>query len=416
MTTAPDPADGTGPRARTLGDRLSAATAGLAAPLVVVDLDALEANAADLVRRAAGVPVRVASKSVRVRGVLEDVLARPGFAGVMAYSLREALWLVSHGARDVLVGYPSVDAGALARLGADPIAAAAITLMADDVAHVALADRAAAAGGQRLRVCLDVDASLRLGFGLGLGLGGGRLGLHLGVRRSPVHDPAQAAALAALAARYDGVGVRGVMFYEAQVAGLPDTSAGVRLVKRASVADLARRRGRVVDAVQQVLGRPLELVNSGGSGSIETTVSDPVVTEATAGSGLFVPALFDHYRSFAPRPAAFFGLDVVRRPGPGYVTAFGGGYIASGPPTRSRQPLPAGPGLRLTPREGAGEVQTPLRVVGRGAPGPAIGERVWFRHGKAGEVMERFDEVHLVRGDVVVGAARTYRGEAQNFG
>ncbi|QTE29816.1 alanine racemase [Pengzhenrongella sicca] len=391
--------------APTLGDRLSAATAGLPAPLVIVDLDALDANAADLVRRADGVPVRVASKSVRVRWVLERVLARPGFAGVMAYSLREALWLVSHGARDVLVGYPTVDAGALARLGADPAAAAAITLMADDVAHLALAARAAEAGGQRLQVCLDVDASLRLGAG--------RFGLHLGVRRSPVHDPAQAATLAAAATAYDGVTIRGVMFYEAQVAGLPDSGPGVRLVKRASIADLARRRGRVVDAVQQAIGRPLELVNSGGSGSVQSTVSDPAVTEATAGSGLFVPTLFDHYRSFAPRPAAYFGLDVVRRPGPGYVTAAGGGYIASGPATRSRQPLPVGEGLRLTPREGAGEVQTPLRVVGRG---PAIGDRLWFRHAKAGEVMERFDAVHVVQGDAVVATVPTYRGEAQNFG
>ena len=38
---------------RTLGERLDEATRGLAAPLAVVDLDALDANAADLVDRAA---------------------------------------------------------------------------------------------------------------------------------------------------------------------------------------------------------------------------------------------------------------------------------------------------------------------------------------------------------------------------
>lgn len=398
----------------TVGARLSAATAGLPAPLVVVDLDALDANAADLARRAGGVPVRVASKSVRVRWVLDRVLARPGFAGVMAYSLREALWLVSHGARDVLVGYPTVDTGALALLGEDPVAAATITLMADDVAQVALAARAAACGGQQLQVCLDVDASLRVDVG--------RFAAHLGVRRSPVRQPAQAAALAALTTAYDGVAVRGVMFYEAQVAGLPDSGWGVRLVKGASVADLVRRRARVVDAVQQAIGRPLELVNSGGTGSVESTVSDPVVTEVTAGSGLFAPTLFDRYRSFTPRPAAYFGLDVVRRPGPGYVTAFGGGYLASGPPDRSRQPHPVDPRLRLTRREGAGEVQTPLHVARRGGhlgvadTGSAVGDRVWFRHAKAGEVMERFAEVHLIRGDRVLTTVPTYRGESATFG
>ncbi|RYV51271.1 alanine racemase [Pengzhenrongella frigida] len=405
-----------------MSDRLSAATAGLPAPIVVVDLAALDANAADLVRRAGGVPVRVASKSVRVRWVLDRVLARPGFAGLLAFTLREALWLVGHGARDVLVSYPTVDTGSLARLAADPVAAAAITLMVDDVAQVALAARAAQTGGQRVLLCLDVDASLRVGVG--------PRAVHLGVRRSPVHEPAQAAALATLVARRDGVVVRGVMFYEAQVAGLPDTSWAARLVKRASVADLAVRRGRVVDAVQQAIGGPLALVNSGGTGSIESTVSDPVVTEVSAGSGLFAPALFDHYRSFAARPAAYFGLDVVRRPAPGYVTAFGGGFVASGPAGRSRLPVPIDPRLRLTRREGAGEVQTPLRVTGRptpprvrprraaGAPpadatrGPAIGDRVWFRHAKAGELMEHVPEIQVLHPDGTTTATATYRGES----
>lgn len=387
--------------------RLDAATGHLPAPLVVIDLDALEANAADLVARAAGTPVRVASKSVRVRAVLEAVLATPGFAGVMAYSVREAVWLARNGVRDVLVGYPSVDTAALDELAADPVAAAAVTLMVDDVAQADLAAKAAAAHASALQVCLDIDASLRVGFG--------PLRAHLGVRRSPVHTPADAEALARAVAQRETLTVRGVMFYEAQVAGLPDSSAAVRAVKRLSVRDLARRRGLVVDAVTQAVGHRLELVNSGGSGSVETSACDPTVTEVTAGSGLYVPTLFDSYRSFEPRPAAFFGLDVVRVPASGYATAFGGGYVASGPPSASRLPRPVWPaGLALTSREGAGEVQTPLRV--RGAADLRVGDRVWFRHAKAGEVMERFADVHLVRGESVVRTVPTYRGEGQSFG
>ena len=320
----------------TIGRRLDAATGHLPAPLAVVDLDALEANAADLVARASGTPVRVASKSVRVRTVLDKVLATPGFAGVMAYCVREAVWLARHGVTDVLVGYPSVDTGGLDELAADPVAAAAVTLMVDDVAQADLAAKAAAAHGSALRVCLDVDASLRVGIG--------PWRAHLGVRRSPVHTAAEAEALARAVAQREALTVRGVMFYEAQVAGMPDASAAVRAVKRLSVRDLARRRAVVVDAVTQAVGHRLELVNSGGSGSVETSAGDPTVTEVTAGSGLFVPTLFDQYRSFEPRPAAFFGLDVVRVPAAGYATVFGGGYVASGPPTASPS---AAPGVAL---------------------------------------------------------------------
>ena len=397
----------------SLRERLDAATAHLAGPLVVVDLDAFEANADDLVRRAGGTPVRLASKSVRVRGLVDAALARPGWAGVMAFSLAEACWLVEQGHDDVLVGYPTVDRGALAALAASPAARRAITLMVDDVAQVALVAHAVreharlgGADGPPVRLCLDVDASLRLGLG--------RWRAHLGVRRSPVHTPAEAAALAAAVAVYDGVDVVGLMFYEAQVAGLPDSSPAVRLVKRMSVADLAVRRAQVRRAVEDTLGRGVALVNSGGTGSLETSAADPTVTEVTAGSGLYVPGLFDDYRTVARRPAAFVGLDVVRLPSPGIATAFGGGYVASGPASKSRLPrltLPAG--LRYVSTEGPGEVQTPLRLP-RGTTA-RVGERVWMRHAKAGEVMERVTHVHLVRGDRIERTLPTYRGEGRAF-
>lgn len=388
--------------ARRLGDRLDTATGHLPAPLAVVDLDLFDANADDLIARASGVPVRVASKSVRVRALVARALARDGFAGVMAFSVAEALWLVNTGIDDVLVAYPSVDRTALRQLGESPAALAAITLMIDDVAHVDVL----ASLGVAARVCLDVDASLRIGRG--------RFSVHLGTRRSPLRTPEHAAMVAAVAAE-TGLDVRGVMFYEAQVAGLPDSSPAVRLVKKLSVSDLASRRSGIVDAIEQTVGHKLSLVNSGGTGSLETSAADPVVTEVTAGSGFFVPTLFDEYRAFTPRPAAFFGHDVVRQPAEGWATVFGGGYAASGAAGPSRLPRPTEPGWSLTSAEGAGEVQTPLRARGAGRD-LEIGDRVWFRNAKAGEPMERFAAVHLVRGDTVVETVPTYRGEGQTFG
>lgn len=383
-------------------DRLSAATAALDPPFAAVDLPTLRGNAQDLLRRAGGTPVRIASKSVRCRAILEEALGTTltggeGFRGIMAYSLREALWLVDLGARDVLLGYPTVDRGALAELGAHPTALESVTLMIDSVDHLSLIRNALGSANIRVRVCLDVDASLRVGR------------VHLGVRRSPLRTPDQVAALAR-SAEAAGFAVVGVMFYEAQIAGLPDSSAPVRWVKRASASELATRRGAVVDAVRSVTG-DLEIVNSGGTGSLEVSSADPVVTEVTAGSGLYMPTLFDDYRAFTAHPSIFFALPAVRKPSAAITTLFGGGYIASGPASASRVPRPVRPaGLKLLRNEGAGEVQTP--VTGRGAADVPIGGRVWFRHAKAGELCERFDRLYLVDGDTCV-EAPTYRGEGR---
>ncbi|MFF0385763.1 amino acid deaminase/aldolase [Streptomyces sp. NPDC004286] len=390
--------------------RYDRATAAYDAPLALVDLAAFDANAADLVRRANGKPIRVASKSVRCRALLERVLAREGFAGIMSFTLAESLWLARSGFDDVLLAYPSADRAGYAELAADPKLAASVTVMVDDVAQLDLIDASRAGGREVVRVCLELDTSLRL-FG-------GRV--RVGARRSPLHSPAQLAELVRSVARRPGFRLVGLMGYEGHVAGVGDALAGrpvrsraIRLMQAAARRELAERRGAAVRAVRAVAPE-LEFVNGGGTGSVQHTAAEDAVTEIAAGSGLYVPRLFDNYTSFTGRPAALFALPVVRRPGVGAVTVLGGGYPASGAAGPDRLPVPYLPeGLRFDPQEGAGEVQTPL--LGSPADDLLIGDKVWFRHAKAGELCERFDVLHLVEGDTVTATVPTYRGEGHTF-
>lgn len=391
---------------------LTEATAELDTPLGAICSGALAQNAFEMLDRAAGTPIRVASKSVRVRGVLEAVLALDGYAGVLAYTLPEALWLAADapgwvGIRDVVVGYPTVDRAALVTLGRSAELASRVTIMVDSVAQLDFVDSVIAPKDREsIRVCIELDASWNAPA----------LG-HIGVWRSPIHEPADARSLAESIVARAGFTLVGMMGYEAQIAGLGNEPIGHRLrgvglrwLQKRSLAELIDRRGAAVASVREVA--ELEFVNGGGTGSIEATRSDPSVTEIAAGSGLFGPHLFDNYGHFTPVPAAAFALSVVRKPTPEMATLLGGGWIASGPTGVDRQPSPVWPtGLSFVAREAAGEVQTPLT----GASALGVGDRVWLRHTKAGELSEHLDEFAVVQADALVDRLPTYRGEGKAF-
>lgn len=397
--------------------RLDSATEELEPPFAVLDLDAFWANAADMQRRACGKPIRLASKSVRCRALQERVLARPGFQGTLAFTLPEALWLAAQGFEDLVVAYPTVDREALRALAGLPDRSpeARLSLMVDCPAQLDLIEAAVGEREYPIEVCLELDA--------GLWLLDGRA--RIGAKRSPVHTPEQAAALAREIVGRPRFRLVGVMAYESLLAGLGDAPPGrrvravaIRALQRRSLADLASRRGAAVAAIQQVLATasepPLRFVNGGGTGSLESTASESAITEIAAGSGLYGPTLFDAYRVFHPEPAALFALPVVRKPRASVATVLGGGYLASGPPDAARLPAPFLPaGLALDKQEGAGEVQTPL--TGAPARELKIGDRVWFRHAKAGELCERFDRLYLIEGERIVEEIPTYRGEGQCF-
>jgi D-serine deaminase-like pyridoxal phosphate-dependent protein len=390
---------------------LTEATADREPPVAVIGLEALRHNAHSMLRRAGGRPIRVASKSIRVRAVQDAVLALPGYAGVLAYTLPEALWLAET-VDDVVVGYPTVDRAAIRALAADERLASRVTLMIDSVAHLDLVDAAVAPTARpRIRVAIELDASYTAP-----GLG------RLGVWRSPIVSVDDATALAREVVARRGFALVGMMAYESQIAGVGNRPKGnlvqsgrgrvIDWMQSRSAAELAERRGAVVAAVRRIAD--LEFVNGGGTGSLESTAADPSVTEIAAGSGLFGGHLFDTYSRFTPAPAAAFALPVVRKPRPDMATLLGGGWIASGPPAPDRLPQVVWPrATRMQAREMAGEVQTPLS--GRGAAGLKVGDRVWLRHTKSGELSEHVNEFSVVEGTEVVDVVPSYRGEGKAF-
>jgi D-serine deaminase-like pyridoxal phosphate-dependent protein len=377
-------------------------------PALVCDLDAFDANMDSLSERAGSRPIRVATKSVRCRALIERALAHKGFQGAMCFTAGEAAFLASSGIRDLLVAYPTVDRHDLRAVCASVADGANVRLMVDDRAQVEVLANMAEASGVELSLCVDMDVSSQFP------------GIWFGVRRSPLRTVEEVIAVASAIDASSHLRLDALMGYEAQIAGLADKGYAqpwrgpvTRRLKARSAREVRARRANVVRRLRDG-GFPLPLVNGGGTGSLETTAIDPSVTEVTAGSGLFAPHLFDNFDNFRHRPALFFALPVTRRPAEGIVTCHGGGYVASGPAGKDRLPevfLPNGGALLSD--EGVGEVQTPVQF--KGPVALELGDPIFFRHPKSGEVCERFSSIILISDGAVVDEVPTYRGEGKTF-
>ncbi|HST70187.1 MAG TPA: amino acid deaminase/aldolase [Solirubrobacterales bacterium] len=393
-------------------ERYERVFAEVEAPFAFVDLEAMWANAEEMLGRAGGKPIRIASKSIRCRALLEAILGRDErFQGLMTFTLPETLWLAEQGFENLLLAYPTADGGALEELALRSAASpeGAPIVMVDSVEHLEMIESVLGTGAPPLRVCIDVDASW---WWLG-----GRV--KVGPKRSPIHTVEQAVALAREIEKRPQIELDALMAYEGQIAGVGDQPPGqwrrgaaIRFMQKRSAEELAQRRKAIVSSLGEFV--ELEIVNGGGTGSLDLTAAEEAVTEVTAGSGFYAPVLFDHYSRFRLTPAAGFALPIVRKPSSGTATALGGGYLASGAGDATRLPSPWLPeGLELDADEGAGEVQTPL--LGAAAAGLEVGDRAYFRHAKAGELCERFDTLYLVEGDAIVDEVPTYRGEGKTF-
>ena len=378
-------------------------------PFAFVDLDLLEANIRQTVARAGTKCIRIASKSIRALALIETILAaNPVFQGVMCFTAPEAAWLSRCGLDDLLLGYPCWHAEQIRAICAEVRQGKTIVLMIDSAEHAEHLAAIAAAEGVTLPVCLDLDMALDLP------------GLHFGVWRSSVRNRDDALHVFAAIERCKHLRLDGVMGYEAQIAVVGDNApnqraknALIRLLQWRSVRLVAERRAAMVRALAD-RGAQLRFVNGGGTGSLESTTHEDTVTEATVGSGFFAPTLFDNYRAFRYLPATGFAIEIVRRPREDLYTCLGGGYVASGSAGSEKLPRPYLPhGAALLPLEGAGEVQTPICYQGEERLG--LGDPIFMRHSKAGELCEHFNTLLLVADGAIVDEVPTYRGEGQAF-
>lgn len=379
-------------------------------PAAFVLQEALGENILAIAKRAGNKQIRVASKSVRIPAVLEQLLSHgPPYQGLMTYSPSETVFLSEMGFDDLLMAYPTMDAYVLRKLAERVIQGGLIRLMFDLPGHLDLYQEVAKEAGCTFRVCMDIDLSYRLP------------GLHFGVHRSSITS-VQAALERAhyLRKQCPNLVLDAVMGYEAQIAGVGDRTPGqslknfaIRFLKQRSIPKLRKRRARVVTALRQE-GFSIELVNGGGTGSIESTRQEEVVTEITAGSGFFSSGLFDNYSGFRHQPAAGYAVEITRNPQPGLYTASGGGYPASGAIAPDKAPkiwLPQG--ASLTANEGAGEVQTPFTY--KANEHLRLGDPLILRHAKAGELFERFNYAWLIQPEGTGEKLPTYRGLGKHF-
>ena len=385
-------------------------------PLAFVDLEAFDANIAYVrqIIEGTGRTVRLGSKSIRCEPLTRRIFERggPNFRGLLTFTVEETAWLAGKGYDNMIIAYPTIQPCDLLLLADMAKAGKKVALMVDNLTHLRALSQAGQTAGVEILACIEVDMAYRPL---------GTASVHLGLRRSPLRQPAEVLELVRASKGLPNLRINSIMGYEGHIAGTSDDvpgdglkNAAMRFINQRSVKELSHRRAAVVEALRGE-GVQLEIVNGGGSGSLVSTLADPSVTEVTVGSGFYCSALFHHFKEVKYRPAAFFATQVVRKPAPGMVTCLGGGYTASGPAGPEKLPHPVLPvGLKYLSLEGAGEVQTPLTLP-PDCPKLDLGDPVIFQHAKAGELCERFNEILLVHNEKVMESVLTYRGEGKTF-
>ena len=370
-------------------------------PSAWLDMDALDHNIKLVNQKTQAVKLRLATKSIRSLDVLRYIQNKsPHFIGLMSYAADESLYLLENGFDNILCAYPTLDMESVAATFNYTKQSATMIWMVDRPEHVDVLNEVAKAHDVMIDVCLDINMSMPLPK------------LYFGTKRSALMSVKDVKKLLKHIKKCSNINVSAAMGYEAQIAGLPEhlpgktlLSPAIRLLKSRSQKQVSKRRSSIVECLHKQ-GHTLKLVNGGGSGSMDFTSSQPEVSEITVGSAYYKPAYFDYMESMHEfQPAAGFVLPVTRQPEKGVITCHGGGFIASGATGADKAPVIHYPEyLSSLSDEGFGEVQTPMALSknkkGSNSPRVSIGDGVWCRHAKAGELCEHFNELICYRQSV----------------
>lgn len=379
------------------------------APCMWVNLDALDKNIAEIFKKTATTKVRIASKSIRSIDALKYISSEQKNAiGLMTFSAEEAAILIENGFKDILMGYPSLEFDSLIK--AQQLAIkhqALLTFMVDLPEHIDMLEKVGEITQSTISCCIDIDLSVKFP------------GLYFGVFRSSIASPKILEKLLKHIAPKNHIKIWGLMGYEAQVAGVADNTKGqtfmnqiIRFLKKKSLPIIAQRRKACADIIRNFTGSEIQ-INGGGTGSIQNTLCEEGITEVTVGSGYFQSHIFDQFVNINHTPAAGFALRITRNPAPNIFTCQSGGYIASGPINTSKQPCFYYPSdLKWLKNEGFGEVQTPFISKSNALK---VGDLIFLRHAKAGELSEHFETIHLIKHNAYFGTWKTYRGNHFSF-
>jgi D-serine deaminase-like pyridoxal phosphate-dependent protein len=239
------------------GDQIGRGRAEVTTPALLLDLEKAKRNIETMAAKFRDLPAELRPHvKVHKSPQLAQMQIAAGAVGVACATAWEAVVMVEAGIEDVLLANEVVQADKIGAL----IAAARdhrVTVVVDDARNVEQLGTAAAEGGARLEVLIEID---------------------VGMGRCGVRTVEDALPLAERIAALPGLELRGVQGYEGHCMLEPD--------RQKRFADAEAANAKVIEAFDLLAerGHPVQIISAGGTGTYFITGANPRIDEVQAGS------------------------------------------------------------------------------------------------------------------------------------